>query len=121
METNGIKFSDPSPTNPAEVNSTELAGQRRELAKKLREQFPGQWAIISEGHVSIKSAGVVRRRLAKQPHWVGFELTSRKAADGGEGYCIHGRYVGGDQVPPIVDGEEDLPAVLADDDADTED
>ncbi len=102
----GIKFSNPTPSSPAEINSTQLAEERRELARVLREEHPGQWAIISEGHVSIKSAGVVRRRLAKQPHWAGFELTSRKAEDG-NGYCIHGRYVGEDNVPNDAASEDD--------------
>lgn len=93
-----VRFSNPRPLNNAEVNSTELARQRRELAEKLRKEYPGQWAVISEGHTSIKSAGVVRRRLKDQPYWSGFEMTSRKADDGKEGFCIHARYVGEDAV-----------------------
>lgn len=88
-----IQFSDPRPLNSAEVNSTQLAEERRALAKKLREQFPGKWAVISSGHQSIKSAGVVRRRLQGQEYWDGFEMTSRKA-EKGDGFCIHARYVG---------------------------
>lgn len=88
-----VKLSDPRPASDAEVNSTQLAEERRALARKLREEHPGQWAVISEGHTSIKSAGVVRRRLGNQPHWQGFEMTSRKA-ENGNGFCIHARYVG---------------------------
>lgn len=105
-----VKFSNPRPLNNAEVNSTELARQRRELAKKLREEHPGQWVVVSEGHTSIKSAGVVRRRLKEQAYWAGFQMTSRKAEEG-QGFCIHARYVGEDK-----DKVEDL-----DTDAEVED
>jgi hypothetical protein len=107
MGSDEIQFSNPRPLNSAEVNSTELARHRRELAEKLRTDHPGQWAVISEGHTSIKSAGVVRRRLREQSYWAGFEMTSRKA-ENGEGFCIHARYMGKDNV--LVDIDTDVEA-----------
>jgi hypothetical protein len=70
-----------------------LAEQRRALAESLRNQYPGQWAVISRGHTTIKSAGVVRRRLLEQAVWQGFEMTSRKDAATGTS-TIYGRFVG---------------------------
>lgn len=91
MDTVEIKFEDPTPNASAGMNATAMAAERRLVATALREQHPGKWAIISEGHATIKSAGVVRRRLLKQPTWEGFEMTSRKATDG-NGHVIYARY-----------------------------
>lgn len=102
-----VKLSDPRPASDAEVNSTQLAEARRVLAQKLREEHPGRWAIISEGHTSIKSAGVVRRRLANQKHWEGFEMTSRKSEDPDKGFAIHARYVGVDAVKDNVESSDE--------------
>ncbi len=84
-----------SPSENGRPSAMELAHQREALAKLLRNEHPGEWAVVSQGHVSRGAARMVRDRIKSRECWAGFEWAVRSARDESGTHVIYAKAPGG--------------------------
>jgi len=94
------------------ASSSQLFKYRQALAAKLRAEYPGQWALISQGHATRGSARQVRDRVRAHDWWDKFEWSVRAAPDG-DGFNIYAK-APDPSAGPAVDQEPSVHLVSVD-------
>lgn len=84
-----------SPSEVGKPSAMEMARQREALANKLRDEHPGEWAVISAGHATRGAARMVRDRIKSRDCWAGFEWAVRSSRDESNTHTIYAKAPGG--------------------------
>lgn len=68
-----VELSTPNGEKGPTLSAQNIAAQRAELARKLKEEHPGEWGVVSKAHKSRGSARQVRDRIKGREEWHDFE------------------------------------------------
>lgn len=104
-----VELGTPNGNKPATLSAQHIAAQRAELARRLKNDYPGQWGVVSRGHISRGSARQVRDRIKGRVEWHDFEWAVCQHPDDPKLHRILARWPDGTEYRP-----PELPAELVD-------